>query len=230
MKSRVTKLLAVTIVLAIGAWIFFSRQSKIEDEKVEEERLQTEQKLRIQMAISDMTRKFNAVTDWKNVFEKKDDMLWTPIYTIQVQQALLETQHRPILFHASLDDVFKQGDQYLARFVSWSYFPMVFHFELECTSEQAKRLIKNPTEMFANDYAIIAHIRNVCKPTFAVKPYPTGNEEAEVEIETSDVFLATGECLDFLYVGDLLSDEGGSELLGRTLRKVRKSMKKISPH
>lgn len=202
MKTIAIKIVIVIIAIAIGVYvvsnIISSRRSKVEEEKAN-----AEKKLKIERNISDMVVQFDAVADWRSSFDEKD--ILEPIYTIHIQEALLKTNGRPILFYASVDDVLKREKQHIVRFVNWLDIGLTIYFELQCNEDQTKRLLEIPTEFFLDEFAVIAQIEEVRKPEFAVRAYARGSEEAEIEVESSDIFIATGKCLDFLYVGDLLS-------------------------
>lgn len=51
-------------------------------------------------------------------------------------------------------------------------------------------------------YAVVALISTLQKPKFEVKAYSHSGEDAEVVVESPDIFIARGRCLDLLFVGD----------------------------
>lgn len=178
----------ILVVFITGIWIISNRIEQQRIEK-EEQRIEAENRAKIEQAISDMVAKYNAVTNWTDVFDKKE--FWEKTYVIQFQNAILFTNGRPILFYASINDIWKEGDQYYVRFED---FLRDIYFEIKCSEKQAKRLSEHP-----GTYAVIAQIEQIYKKEFP-DIYTKG---ADFDIVINDIFVATGNCLDFLHKDDL---------------------------
>ena len=150
---------------------------------------------------------YNAVTDWKQHFHKKAFGQHT--YTVEVEDALIRTDGRPILFYGVADDIVKESDKYV---VYWSAgfasllrgsdtildlaFDRDVRFVLDCTPSQVEKIMDNSVSTF-DDYAVIARISEVEKIRFKLS---SGENGEKVRVETSDVFMAKGKCLDLLFV------------------------------
>ena len=151
-----------------------------------------------------MTAKHNAVTDWYDVLMSKDRILFL-LVTLEIQKALMETGGRSVLFHSFLADIERAGERYIVSFRDITSSPDIL-FELECSLDQVEQILINPTEMFLDNYAVAAQIRDVYSPKFAVRQNSAGDSRATIDIESSGLVVAQGACVDLLYIGDPLWD------------------------
>jgi hypothetical protein len=79
--------------------------------------------------------------------------------------------------------------------------PMI-EFILDCTDEQVKKITQQQIDSSWEQYAVIAEIQKIRKVIFNLKA-EGDSEEPEISVDTTDdVFIATGKCLDLLFVGD----------------------------
>ena len=126
----------------------------------------------------------------------------------------MREDNRPVIFIASVQDMEKRGNEYIVYFDKWSgyfgisleaYLPILFI--LKCTEEQVKRILNQPNEILIENYSVIASISDVNKMRFSLTPYSLGEYEANIEIDSSAVFIAKGNCLDLLFVGDFGATE-----------------------
>ena len=205
MKAKKSLILLVMIVVAITLSSCDSDSS--------EEAAQEERKHKIAEEVQELCSKHNAVKDWKQRIGKKD--FGEHIYTIEIEDALIGTDGRPILLTASIHDIVRESDKYLVYFSRGSIlsfflasasdldFLLSFdvHFVLECTADQVKEIIHNPAAML-DYYAVIAQISKVEKVRFKLEGKYGSNEDVTVNLETADVFIAKGKCLDLLFVSD----------------------------
>jgi len=199
MKNIASKIVFALIALAIGIWIVLNIISS-QHSNVKKEKAEVEKKIQIEQTISNMVARHNAVTDWKKNFNEKSTLLGR-IYTVQVEDALIRSDGRPVLFFASVDDVTRIGNKYYVHFHNWFDLSPEIRFVLECDSEQVKKIMGQITDFF-EQYAVVALISSLQRPKFEVKAYPHSAEDAEVVVEFSDIFIARGRCLDLLFVGD----------------------------
>lgn len=213
MKSTAIKALIIIIAIAVGVYVVLnmvtSKRSKVEVEKIN-----AMKKLKIEQDISEMVDKYDAVTDWESIFDEKNT--FKPVYTIQIQDALLKTNGRPILFYASVVDILRRDNQHIVLFENWAWLDVepwftlkpTIYFELQCNEELTKKLLDTPLTLpplfgAGSKLAVVAQIEEVRKHEFALKAYPRGDEEVEIDVEASDIFIAIGKCLDFLYVEEI---------------------------
>ena len=84
---------------------------------------------------------------------------------------------------------------------------MKIRYELECSEEQTKKVLEVPIDSPGDRYAVIATITDIRRPKFSVRAFGVGENEAEIEVEPSDIFIARGKCLDLVYIGGGLTDK-----------------------
>jgi hypothetical protein len=153
-------------------------------------------------AIIELADKYNAVADWKKPLSK----IWSDVldvFTMEVEDALLRKDNRPVLFLAQVKDVERKEGAYTVRF--WNEFgkmPQV-EFVLDCSDEQVRKITQQQRSQYGSNYAVIAAINKVKKVAFEVTPVIEGYGEethGKIEIDTSDAFVASGHCIDLLFV------------------------------
>jgi len=177
--------------------------SKVKNGPGERERL----KLETEQKILGLAYQYEADTNWlSKVGIDTSGMLVSP-YTLQLQRALVKSDGQPVVVVAGFRDVMKKGNTYYAVFNYEKYesaFPLPsIRFILSCDSNAVSTLMRQPVEPDLSDqFAIIATIDDVRRPEFYVKADPIDEYGAEIELQTSDTFLATGKLIDFLFVGD----------------------------
>ncbi len=201
MKNILGKIVTLVIVLAIGYWIVSGivstrRTETVKQESKDEKQLQTEKSL------ADMITKHNAVTDWRHGF--KDSTLIEPAYTIEVEDALIRTDDRPIIFFAAVEDVVKEENKYSVYFNNKFDFLLGanIHFVLDCTPNQVNEIMLGPRSLFESNYAVIAKVSNIEKCIVRITTEDNRRVVLGSPIVTSNVFIASGRCLDLLFVGD----------------------------
>ncbi len=189
-KKIIYIFLAIIVLILIGWRILdFISSRRLE---IEKQQIEVKNGVKIEQTISEMISKYNAITDWKNIFAKKD--FWEEVYTIELQNAFLTTNGRPILFYAPLDDIWKEDNQYYVRFKD---FWRDINFELKFSEEQAQKLLEKLKTYGV--YAVVAQIEQVYKKEF---PDIITKGAKSFDIYFEEVFVATGNCLDFLHFED----------------------------
>ncbi len=195
MKEKIKK---IVVLLIIGAVFYFGYQYyKKETPREGEEAQKTESQKEI--VIRELTEKYDALIDWnKDIY-----------YTIQLQNLLVDSD-KPVLFTADVDDIFIKDNQYYVRFITpafwdWTFSESEVYFVLKCDSNKATELLSNEEakdNLFSdNYYIVIAQIESVTKPILRITGYSGyESEEVELEYEPSSVFIATGNCIDFVYI------------------------------
>lgn len=195
-------ILAVIAYWSISGGLRYCLSVAQEDKlKTDKEKMETERRNRTEKSIKETAERNNAIVNWHNRFDA--NALST--YTIEVQDALIKTDNRPIIFFASVEDIVRERGKYCARFCNplISSSPVIY-FVLDCTPEQIGQMVAHRSELYEN-YAVVARICGVKKVRFEVKGYAQTYEDYEeirLQLEQSDVFVATGKCLELLPVGD----------------------------
>ena len=196
MKAVCRRLVIVAAIIAVGVYVISATVSS-GCSREEKQQARTEERLRIKQAVTDMVTEFDAVKNWEASFDETRGH--RSLYTIDIRQALLQADGRPILFYGSLNDVLDGGEQDILWFTDFFVgLDTTVYFKLQCSKEKTKALLKEPTSFMADRFAVVAKIEQVSKPRFVVKTY---EYEEEIEIESSDALIATGRCLDFVFVG-----------------------------
>jgi hypothetical protein len=144
-------------------------------------------------AVAQMVSKYQAVPHWEGDVKEPGR-----VFAINMQEAMVRSDNRPILLINRIDDLVKEGNKYYLNFESITYTHDVY-FTLECDAEQANELL-GQTSSPDDEYAMIAHVSSVRKLKFNISAAPKSIEEAEIELDTSDAFTAEGKCLALLKV------------------------------
>ena len=100
-----------------------------------------------------------------------------------------------------MSDVLIRQDQYFIFFgPDWTFSHPKIRFELKCSKAQATKIIETQVDSFLREFAVVAKINDILKPVFSVKSYPEEEDYSRIDLESSDIFIARGKCLDFLYL------------------------------
>ncbi|MBW8015067.1 MAG: hypothetical protein FVQ82_02700 [Planctomycetes bacterium] len=194
--STKTKNIAVAfIIIGIVITALIWRVSRVKLEK--------KSKFRIKQTIDEMVAKCNAITDWDKSFvdyEKKVDDGHRSIYTIDIKEALVNDEHRPVLFYGYVSDVKKIKETYFAVFTMVENVDI--SFALKCNSEQIEKILNQPTKDYADSYAVFATISEIHRPEFEVDAYQDSEDGPYILVEPGDYYIANGICLDLSFVGD----------------------------
>jgi len=144
-------------------------------------------------AVAQVVSKYKAVPYWEN--DVKD---LGRVFAINVQEVMVRGDKRPLLLINQIEDLAKESNKYYITFESLTYTHDIY-FTLECDAEQVNKLtVEN--SMADDEYAIIADVTAVRKLRFKIRASPESEEEANMELDTSDAFTAEGKCLALLKV------------------------------
>jgi hypothetical protein len=215
MKKTIGRIFLLVLVAVLGYWLIsgglqhLSSVAQVQKEKLAKEE---EERIKAERSIADMAKRNKAVAAWPEAFE----------YTIDVQDALIRTDNRPIVFLARIKDVVRASSNNYVCFEGVSDPPEI-QFILDCRSDQIERIMQHRTDSMEH-YAVVARISDLKRVKFQVTGYPeyyhVGDEyegyvEAEVrlELDQPNIFVATGECIELLAVGYYTS-LSSKELLG----------------
>ncbi len=198
MKEKIKKILIILVVTAVIGFLGYKIFGEWRQKDMEkEEKIQTETKK--EQTIRELASKYNALTDWDK--DKYID------YTIQLQDLLIRSV-KPILFTGYVDDIFEKDNKYFISFVTdWFVSPEV-RFVLSCDYDKVSLILNKlksdsePMFKFFGNYAVVANINDVKKAKLQITGYPQGEEEISLEYAPADTFIASGECIDFSYIGE----------------------------
>lgn len=204
MKKAFGKVVIILIVLGVSYWIISSivstrqAESKKQADNAETQEVKAEELLKIKKSVQDMVAKYNAMTDWQGILKKKSI---EPVFTLEVQDALIRKDSRPIVFVSAVEDIVRDSNNYTAHFHNKykHLFRADIHFVLDVTPDQVQEIMKHPNSIFEY-YAVFVNINSVRKIRYEV----VADDDKGVSIDssmTSNVFEATGRCLDLIYVG-----------------------------
>ncbi len=141
-----------------------------------------------ELIINELTSRHNALKDWSSDIS----------YTIQLQEKIIG---KPVLYIGSIDDIFlREGKTFIK--VSSSYLEEVsYTLELECDKQLVEKARNRPTGEIFNDYAVIAQLENILKPSVKlVADSISGEESSYVDFDSSDLFIGNGKCIDLAYI------------------------------
>ena len=163
-------------------------------------------KLNITKNIQVIQNKYKAIRFDTFLKNHKINLL-KPIYSLSLQKAIANLQGKPILFYSHLIDYSKKGQQYFLVLYDFVSKGAKIRYELECSEEQTKKIFEVPIGSSGDRYAVIATITDIRRPKFSVRAFGVGENEAEIEVEPSDIFIARGRCLDLVYIGTGITDK-----------------------
>lgn len=198
MKEKITKIFIALMLIVIVSYFGYQFLKKDTSEEAGEP-VQT--KSEKEVAIEELADKYDALTNWNENIH----------YTIQLQD-LISKSDRPILFTGYIDDIFKKDEQYFIRFVTDFLTTPEIRFVLQSdydkilgvldASEGDDLLFK-----FFGDYAVVASIDEIKKMNLQITGYLEGAEEVALEYTPADIYIATGNCIDFIYIGDIFETD-----------------------
>lgn len=210
------KTFSVWVIIIIGiiaGWLYIQNGSSKANaaKRAKEETLKQAQQAQTQAlekAINSFAEKYNAVTDWKNPIDTND--LFSQPFTIEVQDALLRSDARPLLIRADILDIERNNDKYIIHLTDDALLRMIgrpsIEFVLTCSDDQIKKITPHKgTHLISQHCVVIANIDQVKKQNHYIQPVDDEGHYKEVRIDITDTFVATGHCID------LLTSEGHNE-------------------
>lgn len=162
---------------------------------------------------AELTRRYNADGTWQGSFKR------IPVWTMEVEDRLIPADGRPILSTGSLHDVTRKGDEYRLHFRKGEMQGLLekyklgvvgMDFILNCSLPEDKRTdAKSVGEQIAardigklnDEYAFVAKIQTVERIDRLIAR-AAREESAEIQVDDSPHFIATGECLAVKYIGE----------------------------
>ncbi len=188
------------VIAAVALWggyhFFFSNNDSSYSPTQEEQKEVSSTELRA----NELAQQYGAITGWEN------DL----VYTIQAQERLVSD--KPVLFQGYLDDVFNRNGKTYIRFMSSYSSPVDYVLELQCDRSIVDKFIKQPADedrsflKYFDEFAVVANIDEVSKPAFALTGTAYAEDDVEIEVDSSNLFTATGTCVDIVEVGNLFDE------------------------
>lgn len=184
-------------------------------EQAKESREETAKKLEDtkNQVFADFQKRYNTDGTWQGSFKR------SPVWTMEVEDRLIPADGRPILSSGSLYDVTRKGDEYRLHFRKGPVQGLLekyrlgvvdMDFILSCSLPEDNRTeAKDLGEQIAardigklhDEYAFVAKIQTVERIDRLIAK-ATGEESAEIQVDDSPHFIATGECLVVKYIGE----------------------------
>lgn len=181
----------IIVIISGGYYFITSNRNVMQDQQL----VKQEKVSQSDIIVKKLADKYQAITGWEENLS----------YTLQAQDRLITD--KPALFKGYVDDIFRQGDKNIIRFFSSFLGPVDYILELECDQRIIEKILAQQSGNqasfnFFNAYAIIANIQEIKKPVFALEGSTLFENEVEINIESSNLFIAKGVCIDIAYIGD----------------------------
>lgn len=190
-KKSIIIFLIIAGVIAASYYFFFVDR-KTDKKQGAETKQEISESERVAQELAD---KYQAATDW-------DEKL---SYTLQAQERLLTG--RPALFRGYVDDIFKRDGKNFIRFSSSFLSSADYVLELECAQQVVDKIFAQKPDdetslKFFDEYVVVANIQEVTKPVFALKGSTLSEDEVEIDVKSSELFIAKGTCVDIAYLSE----------------------------
>lgn len=196
MTKRIWTGIAASLIIGGSTFYVFEQwRSKVQAGARAKAEYEADQQ-RIKEEIANLGAKYNAVSDWRAGLRSDS------VYSATLQNRLVRTDGRPILFLGELHDI-ANGEASM-RCVFDSHGEAEITFVLDCTQEAADYAIQQrPRPRLGNYFAVVAQIGSTAKLELQSKE---GRQD-----EQDDMFQANGRCLDLV---SLANYDDFLELLG----------------
>ncbi len=191
-SKKIITFFVVAAIIAGGYYFFFSSRNTEDNPQTTKQ----EKVSKSDVIAKELGDRYQATTGWEKNLS----------YTLQAQKRLITG--KPTLFRGYVDDVFRRNGKIFIWFSSLSSVDYVL--ELECGQQVVDKLFAQKPDdktsfnfLFDKDeYAIVANIQKITKPVFALEGSALSEDEVEINIEPSNLFIARGTCVDIAYIGD----------------------------
>lgn len=190
-----TSKIIITLVIVALTWFtyqsIFSGETQLINDSPNKEKTTSQREI----VTDKLTKEYQATSDWES----------ESVYTLQTQKKLLNG--RPALFRGYVDDIFSRNNETFIRFSSEMFSPTNYVLELQCDQHIIDKIMKQTTgedfSPFFDEFALIANIRDISKPVFALEGSSFSEDEVEIDVSQSNLLLMIGSCVDIEYTGDL---------------------------
>jgi hypothetical protein len=175
-------LFAVVALSLVGWWAY----DKFQDSKVEKQRVEQQEQSRD--AVVAASKRYGAIIDW-------EERLKDSSFSIQIEDAIMPEDGKPIVVEGFVEDVARHNDQYYLYINNWRTGGNTISFVLECDPATARHVIEK-NDSFGS-VSVIAQITSVEKAQLALRSgVKTTEDPAPIEIDSSSLFIARGKCLE----------------------------------
>jgi len=117
-------------------------------------------------------------------------------FTLQLQNALIRSDNKPIAFRGELLDVMRHGSGYFLRIRSADG---ELFLTLEATPSQVEQVTHEVKDNLFEEYAVAARIQHVERVAFRVQASEDGDPDA-VDVNASDRFVVKGQCVGLMHL------------------------------
>ena len=139
------------------------------------------------------SKRHSAIIGWEDKFIQSA----TEPYSLRIQQIIMPTDGSPIVLYGYLEDISRRDDKYFIQVNDWRVGGFSIHFTLECDASTAARLLDR-RESFG-EISVIAQITSVEKAQLTIRSgIKTTEDPAPVELDSSDLFIAHGRCVELI--------------------------------
>jgi hypothetical protein len=141
MKDKSTWLLGL-VVLGFAVWYFIdTHQTQARQKHAAEIRQE-----QMGAIFATLTSKYNATTNWEASLP--DRGIGSHALSIDVSQALIGDNQRPVLFECVLDDIVQKDGKTIAKLLPLDPKVIIDNFALQCSPEQVKKFTDAKGDLF----------------------------------------------------------------------------------
>jgi hypothetical protein len=143
------------------------------------------------------------------------DFAQRKVFTHNVQKLLVNQDGKPVLFDGFLDDITKDGDQFVVHFTSRlsndTSYDRTVRFHLRCKYDDVQSLLEEPPEYrdvskylflkgVQKDFLVVAKITDAKKIVnyTVLATSSEGTALVDLEIRSPDTFSVSGELLEMV--------------------------------
>lgn len=201
--KRIRWILAVVVAGAALSWLAYKNISDRRAESQQKQAAQAalERQNEVRSRIADFARKYNAVTNWQ---QRLDGTL---VFSVDVEEALIDQTNSPVLFLGIVDDMVRRDGKNYLHFQNWNTAGPDIQWVLESTDKLSTTIRQHTKETFpVYVYAVVARISSIKKTSTETEDMdatanPLLTESQRISM-SSRTFVATGQCVDVLTLGD----------------------------
>jgi hypothetical protein len=163
----------------IESWRASRNEKVAADKRAKMSRLQTQE------AIEALITTNQAVRDWKNNLCAQAS--GSPVFTSELQSALVRTDNRPVLVTGLLNDTRSEAGHYVLTVTSYLCRETELRFELVAGPDEARLVLMHQSESV---------------PYYAVAAEIAGVEKSDSTSENGNsVFVVRGQCSNLVFTG-----------------------------
>ena len=172
------------LVLLILSTILISCETK-------KERIYREKRERFEENCEELITKYNPI-------ELADDFHYsTLVLTVELEKKIMQNNENRIYIEVNLNDIISRDSSYIVKLNSCSWIRPKIFFTVDCERKLGDKLLAENLNKW-DDIAMIASIVSIQKIRFDFDCV-VDDEYGYIEIYPSDIFLAKGKLIDFVY-------------------------------